>query len=216
MQLKMEEDGFMERLIFSDEVTFHISGKVNRSNIRIWGTEHPHAMIEHQRDSEKVNVFCAVSRKKVHGPFFFNEATVSGNSFLNMLENWLLPELNSNYGDYILQLDGSPPHFHRNVRGLLNRVLPQRWIRHGADGDNNLLPWPPRSPDLTPCDFFLWGFVKDSVYVSPMQTSIQQLRDQIMHAVQAITVDMLHNIWNEFDYHVDVCHVTQGAHIEGL
>jgi hypothetical protein len=54
MQLKMEEDGFMERLIFSDEATFHISGKVNRSNIRIWGTEHPHAMIEHQRDSEKV------------------------------------------------------------------------------------------------------------------------------------------------------------------
>jgi hypothetical protein len=103
----MEEDGFMERLIFSDEATFHISGKVNRSNIRIWGTEHPHAMIEHQRDSEKANVFCAVSRKKVHGPFFFNEATVSDDSFLNMLENWLLPELNSNSSDYIPQLDGA-------------------------------------------------------------------------------------------------------------
>jgi hypothetical protein len=33
----------------------------------------------------------------------------------DMLENWLLPQLNTNYDDYILQLDGTPPHFHRNV-----------------------------------------------------------------------------------------------------
>ena len=56
----------------------------------------------------EVNVFCAVSRKKVHGPFFFNEATVTGYSFLDMLENWLLPQLNTSYDDYVLQLDGAP------------------------------------------------------------------------------------------------------------
>jgi hypothetical protein len=95
MQLKMEEDGFVERLIFSDEATFHISG-----NVCIWGTEQPHAQIEHQRDSPKVNVFCAVSREKVHGPFFFTEATVTGHSFLEMLENWLLPKLIINYDLY--------------------------------------------------------------------------------------------------------------------
>jgi hypothetical protein len=33
---------------------------------------------------------------------------------------------------------------------------------------------------------------------------------------QAITADMLHRVWDEFDYRVDVCRVTQGAHIEGL
>jgi hypothetical protein len=75
---------------------------------------------------------------------------------------------------------------------------------------------PPRSLDLTPCDFFLWGFVKDSVYVPPFPMSLKELRDQIMHALQAITVDMLHRVWDEFDYRVDVYRVTQGAHIEGL
>jgi hypothetical protein len=40
MQFKMEEDGFVERLIFSGEVTFHISGKVNRHIGHIWETEH--------------------------------------------------------------------------------------------------------------------------------------------------------------------------------
>ena len=111
MQLKMEENDFVERLIFCDEATFHISGKVNVHNFRIWGTEQPHAQIEHRRDSPKVNVSCAVSRKKVHGPFFFNEATVTEDSFLDMLENWLLPQLNTSYDDYILQLDGAPSPF---------------------------------------------------------------------------------------------------------
>jgi hypothetical protein len=47
MQLKMEEHGFAERQIFSDKATFHISGKVSRYNACIWGTEQPHAQIEH-------------------------------------------------------------------------------------------------------------------------------------------------------------------------
>ena len=110
-----------------------------------------------------------------------------------------------------------PPHrFHRNVRVLLNRVLQQRWIGRAAKGDNLLLPWPPRSPDLTPCNFFLWGFVKGSVYEPPLSMSLKELRDRITHTLQTITADMLHRVWDEFDYRVDVCRVTQGAHIEEL
>ena len=69
MQLKMEENDFVERIILCDEATFHISGKVNVHDARIWGTEQPHAQIEHQRESPKVNVFSAMSREKVHDPF---------------------------------------------------------------------------------------------------------------------------------------------------
>ena len=46
--------------------------------------------------------------------------------------------------------------------------------------------------------------------------SPKELRDQITHALQTITADMLHRVWDEFDYLVDMCRVTQGAHIEGL
>jgi hypothetical protein len=92
-------------------------------------------------------------------------------------------------------------------------------FQHGvAAGEDVLcvLPWPPRSPDLTPCDFFLWGFFKDSVYVPPLPMSLKELRGRITHALQTITADMLNQVWDEFDYSVDVCRVTQGAHIEGL
>jgi hypothetical protein len=68
------------------------------------------------------------------------------------------------------------------------------WIGRSANGNNNLLPWPHRSPDLTPCDLFIWGFVTDRVYVPPLHTPIQELRDRITHALQAITADMLHRV----------------------
>jgi len=46
--------------------------------------------------------------------------------------------------------------------------------------------------------------------------SLKELRDRITHALQIITADVLHRVWDEYDYHVYVCHVTQGVHIEGL
>jgi len=50
---------------FSDEATFHNSSAVNHHNVRIWGSENPHANVKHQRDSPKVNVFCVISSQKV-------------------------------------------------------------------------------------------------------------------------------------------------------
>jgi hypothetical protein len=58
--------------------------------------------------------------------------------------------------------------------------------------------------------------VKDSFYVPPLPMSLKELRDRITHALRTITADMLHRVWDEFDYRVGVCRVTQSAHIEGL
>ena len=41
---------------FSDEATFYVSGKVNKRNIRIWGSENPCEVVEKERDSPKINV----------------------------------------------------------------------------------------------------------------------------------------------------------------
>jgi len=46
--------------------------------------------------------------------------------------------------------------------------------------------------------------------------SLKELRDRITHTLQTITADMPHRVWDEFDYRVNVCRVTQGAHTEGL
>ena len=90
----------------------------------------------------------------------------------NMSENWLMPQLNEDSNDYIPQQDGSPAHY-KGVRGYLNRNLPQRWIGRTGKEDDALMRWPPRSPDLTPCDFFFWGFAKDTVFVPPLPVNLQ-------------------------------------------
>ncbi|XP_066996029.2 uncharacterized protein [Anabrus simplex] len=211
-----EDDGFLDRVVFSDEATFHVSGKVNKQNVHIWGATKPHCYVEHVRDSPKVNVFCAVSNTKVYGPFFFNEQTVTGLTYLDLLTEWLLHQLSDDWDDYVLQQDGAPPHFHREVRAFLNQQLPQRWMGRGTEGDLMLFPFPPRSSDLSPCHFFLWGYVKDQVFVPPLPVDIQEVKQRILAAFESITAAMLIRVWEEMDYRVDVCRVTQDAHIEHL
>jgi len=80
-------------------------------------------------------------------------------------------------------------------------------------GFKNLLP---RSPDATPRDFFVWGYVKDQVYIPPLPTSISELKVRIRTATETITADVLQTVWNELRYRVDVCRITKVAHIEHL
>jgi hypothetical protein len=132
---RIENNDLPATFIFSDEATFHTNGKMNRHDVRVWGTENPHVTLEYERDSPEVNVLCAISKKKVYGPFFFVKNTVTGNSYLDMLTIWRLPQLEEDSNDFIFQQDGALPHFHMAVRNHLNAHLPQRWI--GRAGANN-------------------------------------------------------------------------------
>jgi len=71
LQALMENYDLLAKIIFSDEATFHLSGKVNRYNVRIWGSENPHANLEVEHDSTKLNVFCVISKQIVYGLFIF-------------------------------------------------------------------------------------------------------------------------------------------------
>ena len=88
-----------------------------------------------------------------------------------------------------------------------------RVIRNDCPGFNNL---PPRSADAAPCDFFLWGYVKDQVYVPPLPASMPELKVRIRTAIETITADMLQAVWNELDYRFDVRRTTKDAHVEHL
>ncbi|CAH0395505.1 unnamed protein product [Bemisia tabaci] len=61
--------------------------------------------------------------------------------------------------DPIFQQDGAPPHYALAVRAYLHNEFPGRWI-----GRRGPIEWPPRSPDLSPLDFFLWGHLISVIY----------------------------------------------------
>lgn len=144
-----QNNDFLSLVMFSDESTFHVSGKVNRHNVRIWGSENPHVVQEHIRDSPKVNVWCGLMKDMIIGPFFFIEPTVTGITYLDMLEQYAFPQIAHKQPDIIFQQDGAPPHWSNIVRTALNNAFPNRWIGRGGP-----IAWPPRSPDITPLDFF--------------------------------------------------------------
>jgi hypothetical protein len=63
-------------------------------------------------------------------------------------------------------------------------------------------------------DFFLWGFVKDNVYVTPLPITLHELKTQIREACVNNDQDILHNVWQEVEYRFDVARATRGAHNE--
>ena len=126
----------------------HVSGAVNLHNVRIWGTENTHDFVEQLINSPKVNVWCALCHNKVIGHFFFREPSVTQDSYLATLEEFAYPEFDL-VGDVILQQDGVPPHWGLRVRRSLNMCFLGQWIGRGRP-----IPWPAKSPDVTPLFYF--------------------------------------------------------------
>jgi len=118
--------------------------------------------------------------------------------------------------NFIFIQDGAPTHRRNGVRHYLNENLPQRWIGRSTVENMALTCWPPRSPDLTLCDFFLWGYIKDRIFVPPLPISLNELKQRITTAVARVDKDMLRSVWTELDYLIDICRVTKGSHIEHL
>jgi hypothetical protein len=57
--------------------------------------------------------------------------------------------------------------------------------------------WPARSPDLTPCDFFIWGYPKAKVYARRPGT-VEQLKEEIRQEVAAIPPAMTRKAMDNF------------------
>lgn len=68
-----------------------------------------------------------------------------------------LPSSEANLFKNSLSTGRSTPNWSQVVRAFLDRTFPRDWIGHGS----NFMSWPVRCPDLRPCDFFLWGMIKD-------------------------------------------------------
>jgi hypothetical protein len=134
---------------------------VNKQNFRYWAAENPRELHARPLYSAKVTVWCTLSSIGVIEPYCFEEGgvtvTVNANRYCDMLENFLRPKIDEyeeehNLEDFWFQRDGATAHTARRPRAILKEMFPGRVVSlHEA------VPWPPRSPDSSPCDFFLWG-----------------------------------------------------------
>ena len=148
---QIESANLINKILFSDEATFHTYGKVNRHNCRIWADKKQPNFLERERD----NVWLGMTHSKVYGPFCFAKATVTGPVYLDMLEQFLETQLLTDgiLDTVVFPQEEAPCHYAIIESDYLDRRFPGRWIGRGGTQ-----PWVARSPDLTPLDFFCLGF----------------------------------------------------------
>jgi inhibitor of nuclear factor kappa-B kinase subunit alpha len=205
---RMDDDGFSERVLWTDEAHFHLDGSLTHSNCVIWSKEDPCVSVTKSLHPQRVTVWCGFSAKFILPPAFLEkEETITAQRYLNILQNHMLPKLPRRQNVIFMQ-DGAAPHVANVVKGFLREKFGDNVIsRHFPN------PWPARSPDLNPCDFFLWGHLKYRVFLhnpkslSELKTAIEHEINHIDRATLTRTVDSL------FDRLLCVIS-TGGRHIE--
>ena len=208
-----QNNDFSQKIIFSDEAHFEIGGYVNKQNCRIWGEENPHVIQERSLHPQRVTVWCGLWSGGVIGPYFFeNDAgaaiTVNGTRYRNMITTFLWAELEDiDTEDMWFQQDEATCHTARETLQLLHVKFPDRVISRFGD-----VNWPARSCDLTPLDYFLWGYVKGKVYRDNPRT-VEALKAEIIRVVGEIEQSQCRNVTENFDKRIRYCKDARGGHI---
>ncbi|GFV48289.1 transposable element Tc3 transposase [Trichonephila clavipes] len=180
---------FHKRILFSDEAHFWLNGYVNKQNCRIWSEANPQVYVETPLHPEKLTVWCALWAGGIIGPYFFK--TDEGHNVT--VKGAVVPK------------DDATCHTARATIDLLKDTFGDRLIsRFGP------VNWPPRSCDLTPLDYFLWGYVKSLVYADKPQT-LDHLEDNIRHVIVDIRPQMLEKVIENWTSRLDYIRGIRGS-----
>lgn len=201
-------------ILYTDEACFTRDGIFNSHNLHHWAEENPHATSSRAHQQRfSINVWCGIVGDHLIGPHVL-PGRLNGLAYRAVLEHDLLPLLEDVPLNIRRQLwfmhDGAPAHFSLVARTYLDIAFPNRWIGNGGP-----VPWPARTPDLNPLDFFLWGHLKSLVYETPVQRR-EELLPRIQGACQTIrnTPGMLERVEQSFVRRCGLCHRVGGRNFE--
>ncbi|GFX40380.1 uncharacterized protein TNCV_4320131 [Trichonephila clavipes] len=178
-----------------------------------FGVKLIHKCVETPLHPEKLTVWCALWAGGIIGPYFFkndegHNVTVNADRYRAMITNFFIPELNNHdVQELWFQQDGATCHTARATIDLLKDTFGHRLIsRFGP------VNWPPRSCDLTPLDYFLWGYVKSLVYADKPQT-LDHLEDNIRRVIADILPQMLEKVIENWTSRLDYIRASRGSHM---
>ncbi|KAF2352904.1 Protein of unknown function DUF4817 [Trinorchestia longiramus] len=173
-------DRFIDNII-SDEAAFFMNGEVNNHNVRKYAPQNnpPEWNFEKSICQDKLSLWIGLcGNGSLVGPLFYDN-NLYGVAYLDLINEAIVLELRHIYANRFNRLwwfqDGAPAHRLLVVKERLRELFGTRIVALSYD-----IEWPPRSPDLTPCDYFLWRYLKNKVYCRPPE-NINQLREKIKH-----------------------------------
>ena len=205
-------------ILFSDEANFHLNGHVNKQNCRYWALENPRRKHERPLHSPKVVVWATMSAKGIIGPYFHEDQrgraiNVNSDRYCDMLRNFLVPELQEFAGfdsRTWFQQDGATFHTSNGSMEVVNELFPNKVISRRGNID-----WPPRSPDLSPLDYFAWGYLKSKVYQNN-PTNLTQLKQNIRSEMAAISRAMCQRVIANLRSRLEECQQRNGHHLDNI
>lgn len=128
--------------------------------------------------------------------------------FLNYFENYFIKYYGYklHFQDVVFEQDGAGPHTARDVRIFLNETF-HRWIGRFSEFQE----WCPRSPCLTGCDYFLWGYVKTKLNKFDRIENLAELRAKIVEIIANIPPHVLQKVvTTEFEERLRCCIASEG------
>lgn len=162
-----------------------------------------------------MTVWAALSSAGVIGPFFFETdgevKTVNSDRYLHLLRNKFILAVcrrGIHPADIYFQHDRATPHTSGQVLGWLQKTSGCKLISFRTD-----CVWSPHSPDLSPLDFFLWGYLKDKVY-APKPNTLEDLKLAIHRETRNVTPDICRNVINNFKKRLELGIEQKGRHVE--
>lgn len=209
-----ENNNFPHKIIWSDESMVTNNGIFNRRNTHFWSKENPRVkrMAKHQ-NRFGFNIWAGIYGTKIVGPFLYH-GTLTSERYLNLLQHDVEEALDelplADVNDCWFMQDGAPAHNARAVHEYLSARFPGKWI-----GTHSEISWPPRSPDITPMDFFIWGYIKNFVFAHNIDNE-DNLRRLVLEAFARITPDMLSNALDSTVRRCYLCLETEGNLFEHL
>lgn len=216
-------EDFIRNLFFTDEAHCDIHGQINKQNVRFWSQENPHFVKDVPLHSPKLTIWAGVSYNGIIGPYFWeldpnfpDEKGVTSRWVRELYQNWVFPKIRRyrNRHQLIFQQDGAPPHHNNELLRLLDQEFPGRWMGRGTNAYPSPYPWPPRSCDLTVCDYWLWGYVKSKLYSVDPYPSTEELKKRILEVFKGISNDMIIRAINDYPIRLQKCVENDGKSVE--
>lgn len=152
---------------------------------------------------------CSIE-KPYNRPLFFENVNFTDASYRNMINHHAIPCFRLLQQKYIFHQDGASPYFANRVKDYLTTKRPCNWIERGGP-----VLWRPRSPDLTPCDFFSLRYLKSKIYSTPVDFS-KELKRGIVAVVRRIREETMKKVWDTTKSHLNFIKNVEKGHIEIL
>ena len=108
------------------------------------------------------------------------------------------------------QKDGATAHTANESMTTVRNMFPGHLISRFGD-----VPWPPRSPSLSTCDFFLWGYLKSRFYTHKPRT-LNDLKEAIRQKIRPIDRQLLARVMDYFKKRLENCIQEDGRHLTDI